>query len=395
MFHFKNTFYALSLSAFLAFGCQNSESNIQEIPTFEITGKSVNDFDKVVESVEFIPLLNNSDSPANLNCSIWNLFITNEYIVYATICNPTAKIHLFDLKGNYLKTFDRAGEGPTEYQNIQGINFTEDTLSLSVGAGLIKHYSFPDFDFIGSETILEELAFLPTFQEIIPNKWLVSPMFDGKTDEEGKYKVFKIVDLENDQFIDIPLKASPLAAEISEGEIAKLGQSYLLNFAFSDTLTILEKTATKPFGVLDFGERGISKQELNRNPEDFEKTVVQQPYAFNMGKIWYTDSIARIKTFALIKNQDMDLSDMRTFPIHEVFLNFSNQKVTAFPSFAGWSNGKGFAKDGYFYDVLRTEDWIHALETGAFGKYGDQLKDQLSKTIGFEDPIVIKYKLKF
>lgn len=395
MTNFKFVFSTFLILSFLASSCQKSKTENQEIQRFEINTNSVNDFDETVATVEFIPLLNNPESPINLNCSVWNLFITEKFIVYATICNPNAKIHFFDLNGNYLKTFDKAGEGPTEYQNLQGINLSGDTLTISVGAGVVKHYSMSDFEFIGSQTIDGEIGFLSNFQQISENQWLVSPMFEGNKDENGQFNIFKIINIESKETIELPLKANQLTADISEGEIAKTTNSYLLNYAFSDTISLLEKTDSKPFAVLDFGERAISKQELNKSSEDFESNVIQQPYAFNMGKIWYTDSIARIKTFALTKNPDMDMSNMRTFPIHEVFLNFSTNQVSAFPSFAGWTNGKGFAAGGFFYDVLLAEDWIYAVENGLLGKYGNDLEKNLKDLGDFEDPVIVKYQIKF
>lgn len=90
----------------------------------------------------------------------------------------------------------------------------------------------------------------------------------------------------------------------------------------------------------------------------------------------------------------MDIANMRNFPIHEVFLNHKKNQVLAFPSLAGWSNGKGDAKDGFFYDVLRAEDWINALEKGLLGKYGEKLENTTKELGDFEDPILIKYQVK-
>ena len=201
------------------------------------------------------------------------------------------------------------------------------------------------------------------------------------------------MDSSNKQITDLPLKTTPLTAEISEGEFARLGHSYLLNYAFSDTLYLFENNKTSPFIGLDFGKRKPSSEDLKMNAEGFETAIMNQSLAFNVGKIWYTDNISRLKTFALAKNPNMDISNVRTFPVHEVFIDHETNNVIAFPSLAGWSNGKGDATQGYFYDVLRADDWINALDKGILGKYGEKLEKTLGELRDFEDPVLIKYKV--
>lgn len=390
----KSRIKLLSLLSFLIFACSPSEENTG-IPTVEISEGDIVDFDEAIASIEFIPLKNNVESPVNLNCSVWKLEVTADYLVYSTICNPEAKIHLFDLKGNYIKSFQRTGNGPEEYQNLQGVDLDQDTLSITVGAGLIKQYSFPDFEYIGTVSLDKEALFIPYFTKISKNKWLTSPMFDGSLDENGEFGVFKIQDSSTGEITELPITTTPITAEISEGEFARLGEnSLLLNYAFSDTLYLFKNETLTPLMSLDFGARSPSLEDKKMDGEKFEATVTSQPFVINMGKIWHTDDVSRLKTFALAKNPEMDITNMRTFPVHEVFINHDSKNAIAFPSLAGWSNGKGFARDGFFYDVLRTEDWLYALEKGSLGKYGEQLEKTITDLGDFEDPILIKYQVK-
>ena len=375
------------------FGCQSPEEG-SGVPTFEISEGSISDFDEVISSIEFIPLKNNAESPVNLNCSVWKLEVTADYLVYSTICNPEAKIHLFDLSGNYIKSLAKNGNGPEEYQTIQGTYLQLDTLSIAVGAGQIKQYSFPDFNYLQNISLNEAVMFLPNFTEISKNKWLTSPMFNGEVDENGEFNIFKIMDSSTGEISDLPIKATPLAAEIGEGEFEKLDKSLLLNFPFSDTIYQYKNEQVTPYAFLNFGDRKPTQEDMKMDGAQLEATVTKQPFVINMGKIWHTDDVSRLKTFALAKNPEMDITNMRTFPVHEVFLNHKTNQVTAFKSLAGWSNGKGDAQDGYFYDVLRTDDWILALENGALGKYGEQLEKMIDELGDFEDSILIKYQVK-
>lgn len=364
------------------------------ISNFRITDENISEFDEVISSIEFIPLKNDNEAPINLNCSVWNLTVTDEYYVYSTICNPEAKVHVFDLNGNYIKSLDKNGDGPGEYQVIQGTDLSQDTLSITVGAGKIMQYHFPDFEYIRTISLNEQAVFIPNFTKISQEKWLTAPMHDGSVDDNEEYNIFKIMSTSDRQVSDLPIKATPIVFEIGEGEFEKLGNSFLLNFAFSDTLYLFENAQTKAYATLDFGDRKPKQEDLKMDGAALEATVTNQPFVINMGKIWQTNSISRLKTFALAKNPSMDLGNMRTFPIHEVFLDHNTNKVVAFSSLAGWSHGRGDAKDGYFYDLLRADDWIFALENGSLGKFGEQLENTIRELGDFEDPILIKYKVK-
>lgn len=389
----RTSFLILLTFSISFFNCKPAEEE-SGFTNFSITEQNISKIDEVISSIEFIPLKNNNESPVNLNCSVWNLTVTENYFVYSTICNPEAKVHLFDLKGNYIKSLAKNGNGPEEYQVIQGIDLSQDTLSVTVGSGKIKQYHFPDFNYIGTISLDEEALFIPNFTKISQDKWLTSPMYNGNVDENGEFNIYKIMNGSSGQTSDIPIKGTPIASEIGEGEFEKIGNLFLLNFAFSDTLYQYKNEQVTPYASLDFGDRKPTEGDLKMDGAQLEATVANQPFVINMGKIWQTDSISRIKTFALAKNPNMDLGNMRTFPIHEVFLNHRTNEVTAFQSLAGWSNGKGDAKDGYFYDILRADDWIYALESGMLGKYGEKLENTINELGDFEDPILIKYQVK-
>lgn len=381
---------------YLLFSCDSKPEKTEKSLTVPVHESAIIPFDEAIESVEFIPLKNDSDSPQNLNCSVWRLFIQDEQIIYTTICNPNAKIHLYDPLGNHLQTIAQAGDGPEEYQVIQGMELRQDTLTISVGGGVLKSFLLPDFNFIGSQKLSESFPFLLNFLEYSPGEWLLSPMFMGALDENGTYPVFKNYHSKTDSISDFPLRTTILTSAISEGELAPIDtRTFVLNYAFSDTLYLFREGTIQAFSVIDFGDRQMAQEAMKMDPREFEGSLPKQEYAFNMGKIGYSDSVSRIKTFALSPNPELDMTNMRTFPIHEVFINHESNQAVAFPSFAGWSNGFGDAKDGYFYDVLQTEDWIYALEKGSFGSYGEVLENQLAELPGFEDPILIKYKIKF
>ena len=105
--------YFLIILTFSFFSCKPIEEE-SGIPNFKITDQNISEFDEAISSIEFIPLKNNNDSPVNLNCSVWNLTVTENYFVYSTICNPEAKLHPFYLKGNELESLSKNGNRPGE-----------------------------------------------------------------------------------------------------------------------------------------------------------------------------------------------------------------------------------------------------------------------------------------
>ncbi|WP_073097723.1 hypothetical protein [Cyclobacterium lianum] len=54
---------------------------------------------------------------------------------------------------------------------------------------------------------------------------------------------------------------------------------------------------------------------------------------------------------------------------------------------------KTYAKDGYFYQLLRQEDWQMALDRSYFGKYENELLESIQHLTDEEDPIIVKYKV--
>jgi len=84
---------------------------------------------------------------------------------------------------------------------------------------------------------------------------------------------------------------------------------------------------------------------------------------------------------------------MRTFSFHDIYIGPEKQ-VVAFSSLTGLDT-KGTAKDGYFYEILQAEDWMFALEKNLLGTYGEQLEAFLETIPDSEDPIIIRYKVRF
>jgi hypothetical protein len=351
----------------MAIGCQSSDNFVEsDVPRVSILEEHIRPFDQVVSEVKFISLRPPENTPINLACNNSKLIITDK-IYYCTMCYQRSAVHVFDLEGNYINGLTKQGEGPEEYQVIQGIHVGSDVLSLSSGNGQIKQYTLPDFYF-ENEFSLGETFFLSSFHPISASSWLISAEYTGEMDEDGQFPVYMRVDQETGTSTHLPVKAYPAAAESGEGQIALFDDQFLLNFGFSDTLFVYDGEKLGPYNILDFGSRHPTLDVLTAMDEEFGEIIQSQSIAINLGMIDYTEQTIQLKTFGLKKNPQLDLEDRTTFPFHNVFIG-PEQQVVAFPVLGSGLNSKGYAKDGYFYEVLQPEDWMDALETNLLGRY--------------------------
>lgn len=125
-----------------------------------------------------------------------------------------------------------------------------------------------------------------------------------------------------------------------------------------------------------------------------EKAIISQSVAFNSGNVLFTDGGVKLKIFGLKPNPEFSIDDMTTFPFFDAFIDMKSYQVKSTPSLTDIRN-KGFAHDGYFYELLQTEDWQRAEQEEYFGKYQVDLTNAIKNLSDKEDPILIKYKVAF
>jgi len=382
----------MTVFLFFSFGCQSSETSKQVgIPRIAISEEHIRPFDQVATEVRFVSLRPPENPSINLGSTSYKLFISDK-IYYATNWYQRTGVHIFDLDGKHLKSLRKKGDGPGEYQSLQGFYINDDVLSISSGHGVIKQYSLSDLTYI-KEFTLGKSFLLSNFYPLDASSWLISVEFTGELDETGTFPVFTKVNSENGTSSPLPIYASSVNAKMGEGSIAPFDNQFLLNYGLSDTLFNYDGNKAHAHLVLDFGNKHPDQKYLLANPEKFDQILLDQSSAINLGHINYTAHTIQLKTFGLKKSPILDAEDLRTFPFLTVFIG-PEQQVVGFSSFSGLE-GKGFAKDGYFYEVLQTEDWIYALENNLLGDYGPALEAYLETIPDPEDPIIMEFKVAF
>ncbi len=389
---FRSLLFLVLLSIF-SFSCTQEETGNDQLTVLNITDKDLKAFDEVISEIEFIPLLIPEDKPISLLPFDPYLYVDNK-IYFSNGDFRDASIHVFELDGTYQKSLNRQGEGPEEYRSISGLDISGNELMVWDGSGALSHYNTEDFSFI-KKTELVKGRFIPDYKMIGEGKWLLVFDIGEDLDELGYHNGFHIWDEKKDILEVLNIKIPPLATEMVEGQFAKIdSESYLLNFGTSDTLYRYTKGGIEPVMAFNFNNNNLPEKE-KLNPEDaIENTLLNQLYSFNMGGIVVADGTVRIPVFGIKKSANMDPENMGTFPINYVFIDYQGSNVKAIRAFGSFS-AKGFAKDGYFYELLYSEEVMGHIEDRTFGKYSPLLEEAFDKLIDKEDPVIMKYKVRF
>jgi hypothetical protein len=377
---------------FLGLNSCGENTATQQLPELKITPKDILTFDQIASEVEFIPMIIPKESPLKLLPFDPVLFISDK-IYFSTGDYNDASVHVFDLDGQYQRSFNKQGGGPGEYKELSALEVWGDDLVVWDGFGTFYQYGLEDFSFVKTSKVSER-KYIPDYQKLDDNKWIL--VYDIEDlDQEGYYPVFHLYDFATNSVQPLSIKAPALTSELTEGMIAKIeGESYLLNFGASDTLFRFKNGKVMPWVKLNLDNNNLPENYKHQPEETIENLLMEQRYNFNTGAILAAGNTIRISVFGLKKVQDFDPDNVGSFPIYDVYVNYPNTEVKVSRAFGNFG-GKGFAKDDYFYEWLYAEYFMAYLESGFFGKFTVDLENAMEKLVDQEDPILVKYKVRF
>lgn len=377
---------------FLGLNSCGENTATQQLPELKITPKDILTFDQIASEVEFIPMIIPEESPLKLLPFDPILFISDK-IYFSTGDYNDASVHVFDIDGKYQRSFNRQGGGPGEYRELSALEVWGNDLVVWDGFGTFYQYSLEDFSFVKTIKISER-KYIPDYQKLDDHKWIL--VFDIEDlDHEGYYTVFHLYDSITKSIQPLPIKAPALTSDLTEGMIAKIeGEAYLLNFGASDTLFSFQNGKVLPWVKLNLDNNNLPENDKQQPEETIENLLMEQRYNFNTGAILAAGNTVRIPVFGLNKVQDFDPDNVGSFPIYDVYVKYPNPEVKVSRAFGNFG-GKGFSKDGYFYEWLYAEYFMAYLESGFFGKFTADLENAMEKLVDQEDPILVKYKVRF
>lgn len=391
-FVLRNLVSCLVLIA-LHFSCSERNTRVGELTVLNITDKDLKAFDEIINEIEFIPLLIPEDKPIRL-LPLDPYLHVDDKIYFSNGDFRDASVHIFDLDGTYRKSLNQQGSGPEEYKSISGLDKSGNELLVWDGSGTFSHFDSESLSFVKQSELVKG-RFIPDYKNLGEGKWLLVFDIGEDVDALGYHNGFHIWDENTNELSALNIKISPLATEMIEGQIAQIDKdSYLLNFGASDTLFRFENGGIMPVMVFNFNNNNLPEKDKLNPEETIENALLNQLYSFNIGGIVVAEATIRIPVFGIKKSANMDPENMATYPINYVFIDYPGSKVKAIRAFGNYS-AKGFAKNGYFYELLYSEEVEGHLEAGTFGKFSPLLEEAVGKLIDKEDPVIMKYKVGF
>ncbi len=378
----------------LIFSCDFSSNKTVSFQELRITEANIAPFEEFVNEIEFIPFLIPEESPLKLNTFDPHLAIDDK-IYFSTGDFRDASVHVFGLNGRYEQTFKKQGEGPEEYPYINGIDIIDDKIAIWNNRGTFKLYNKQNFNYEKTKTLAGvNINYIPDYQYLGDDKWILVDDYNEILDENGYYTVFHVLDEKHEEMKALPVKARMITSNIIEGQITPLSdKSYILNFGASDTLYHFKSDSLRPWIKLNLADNNAPESEKLDQENFFENIVLNQTYSFNIGTALAANDIVRIGVFGIKKSVEMDEDNPETFPIQHIYIHYPSMKFSVSKAFGAFG-GKGYSKEGFYYEILYAENIISYIESNYFGKHTAQLKAAMEQLIDEEDPILLKYNVK-
>lgn len=388
-----NYFLAFSLFSLL-FSCNSSTEENMGFQEIKITEADIISFDEVVNEIEFIPFVIPEETPLKLSANDPHLEIDDK--IYFSVGDfRDASIHVFELNGKYKETFKKQGDGPEEYPYINGIDMIDDKLAIWDQRGTFKLYNKTNFDFEGVKKLAGvDIDFIPFYQSLGDGKWILVDDYSGEVDEDSYYPVFQLLDEKTEEIKPLSPKTRVVTANLIEGQITELSdRSYILNFGASDTVYHYKSDSLRPWIKLNLADNNVP-EDSKLDPEYFfENILLSQTHNINVGTALAANDVVRIAVFGVKKSPEIIQDDLNSFPIQHLYIQYPSMEYKVTKAFGAFG-GKGYTKDGFFYEVLFAENILAYLESNYFGKYTAQLEAAMENLEDEEDPILLKYNVK-
>lgn len=401
----KNSLFFLGTFSILTLACSNKQEQSlpnNGLPNVTLSADILGSPDQVFSEMEFIPLKIPVGTPVSFMGFDPNMaFGANSFFLNTDpYMNP--RIHEFDYEGNHIRTVDRKGGGPEEYESIDNMGISSD--------GKLVIYSRGEILALDDElTITKRINTRPDegfysiwdFASLSGSDWILG--IAGGQHAEEKRGNFAVFNEETKEFNFLPVYAYPATGIAEEGNIARYKDGFVFNFAMADTLFYYDGTTTKPLFTLNSGKRELPMdmrlQDEDLMDEEMQRLFVTQTYDLNIGMIGSAENTIGTVIFG-IKPAPFDMEEVeRTgeepldFPTYEVFINPETGEAKGTKIMPGI--GGEFLSDGkYFYRLLYTEIWHYFLESGILGpEWTENLQEAVDQLEDEEDPILIRYRV--
>ncbi|EIM75126.1 hypothetical protein A3SI_14184 [Nitritalea halalkaliphila LW7] len=167
----------------------------------------------------------------------------------------------------------------------------------------------------------------------------------------------------------------------------------MLNAGGLDTLYVLDgEDQVRPIVHLKLGDNPMP-ESAKSDYEGVDELIMQQKYSFNVGTIAAAGDMMQLMVFGLKKNPDMDMEDLSTAPIYNLFIRYPDMKYTVV-DFVGDIERKNTAKDAF--SELLSPAGVGLLERkgGLKGEHLEAFEAAQAALLDEEDPILMLFKVK-
>jgi hypothetical protein len=390
----QNLTFAWVITLTILAACSSDKDAATTFQTLNITAAEIKPMDEIIEAIEFIPFIIPDENPLKLSYN-QAFILEDEHLYFSTGDYQDASIHVFDKSGKYLKTFKKQGNGPEEYPFLNGLDWYDGKIAIWDQRGSAKLYDKETFEFMGTKTMEGlEIPFIPDFKKIDQDRWLIVSDLGYENDANNQYHPFYLFNEATKEKTALYPKAWEVTSNLVEGQIGALSDnSFALNFGASDTLYHFQDSI-RPLVALNLADNNLPVSMRSDADEFFETVITNQKFSFNVGALTTAGDMIRILIFGIKKNEAIDEDDLSSFPIYNLYIHYPSMKYHLASAFGSSINGKGYSKDGYYYEVLYPEAVEAAVKSKIFGKYNDKLEAAIEQLNDEEDPILLKYKIK-
>lgn len=393
----NSVFIGAMLLAASFWSCGGSSEESASLTHLHVQAADIRSLGDALESVEFIPLRVPEDKPLSFLMGNPVFGISDTHIAVAKVnFAGNSGIYIFDRQGELLLHFDKKGDGPGEYSGVESLAIEGDY--VHVFPSLVKRlrYRLDDGSFVDELNLMDRSMYVPSMVDLGNERYLLGQdmELENQGDAGSYFTAFVIRDMKQDTLIPLPVKAPPIAYSLVESYAAKLRENlYVLNAGGLDTLYVLDgEDQVRPIVHLKLGDNPMP-ESAKSDYEGVDELIMQQKYSFNVGNIAAAGDMMQLMVFGLKKNPDMDLEDMSTAPIYNLFIRYPDMKYTVV-DFVGDIERKSTAKDAFA--ELLSPALVEVLERkgGLKGKHLDAFQAAQEALTDEEDPILMLYKVR-
>ena len=273
-------------------------------------------FSQFVDTIEFIPLeTTNENLIGEVNRIIYD---DEKYYIRATRGMLNSNLFVFDKTGKYLWGLNKRGYGPGEYNDFKDFLLTKDRINV------VSYFKFISYDKKGSfkeEYKLEQHVkeFLniddTTFLAFAKRTRVNNLMFFYIMNDEGK--------VENRFFKRKESEARANDYRTNWRGIVSWGDSYYMNYPYTDTIFKVRQEEVSPYYYVDYGNKKIPSDLFK--PSD-EPKIIEKKFS-SLTDYFYINSFGLADHYVYVGSTNKVFQNFLTLYSRKTGRTFSSHRL--------------------------------------------------------------------